>query len=438
VVAQLLLHHPRLMVAAIEDGVVGKGGAVFELVRLQPHHHAFGFVFVVFAGNDLDWIANAEVAPQLLFEQLGVVGDHRVGGAQNARYRAVVLLQLDHFQLGEIFLQQPQVFHIRTAPGVDRLVVVTHGGEHALAAGQQLHQLILAGVGVLVFVQQQVAQLVLPFFQYRCVFLEQFHRQADQVVEVHRLIGEQRVLIDAVDLGCGQFTFVGGLVQRLIGGDEIVFPARNHALDMADFGLVGGFDDFRNDLETVGRIQHRKLRFVTEMCALLAQNLHPQRVKSTHRQPACRLAFHQMFHPLLHLARGLVGKGDRSDIACIHAALLDQVGDLGGNHPRFATAGASQHQERAIQIFGGFALRGVEFVEHRNTAKEWAAILTWAAGRSGIGLQAGLQGNRGAACRGGAPFGQECCLRCRRSDFNPTYKDLFQRCCVWQAKSRSG
>ena len=43
------------------------------------------------------------------------------------------------------------------------LVVVAHGGEHAGAlAGQQLHQPVLAHVGVLVLVDQQVAHAVLP------------------------------------------------------------------------------------------------------------------------------------------------------------------------------------------------------------------------------------------------------------------------------------
>ena len=38
-VAQRLLEHARLVVAAIQDGVVAPFGAVLELVRQQPHHH---------------------------------------------------------------------------------------------------------------------------------------------------------------------------------------------------------------------------------------------------------------------------------------------------------------------------------------------------------------------------------------------------------------
>jgi hypothetical protein len=54
-------------------------------------------------------------------------------------------------------------FRVGAAPGVDRLVVVADRGEGiARPAGQQLQQAVLAAVGVLVFVDQQVAQLALP------------------------------------------------------------------------------------------------------------------------------------------------------------------------------------------------------------------------------------------------------------------------------------
>ena len=120
-VAQLLFEHPRLVVAAIEDGVVAPAGAVLELVRLQLHHHQLGLVLGVLRGGDGQRVAGAVLAPQALVEQLGVVGDQRVGGLEDALHRAVVLLELDHLEARVVALQGAQVLAVRAAPGVDGL-----------------------------------------------------------------------------------------------------------------------------------------------------------------------------------------------------------------------------------------------------------------------------------------------------------------------------
>ena len=101
-------------------------------------------------------------------------------------HRAVVLLQLDHLQLRVVGLQVAQVLHVGAAPRVDRLIVVADRGEGAAAAGQQLHDLVLAAVGVLVLVDQQIAQPALPARQQFLVGGEQLRRNADEIVEVDR------------------------------------------------------------------------------------------------------------------------------------------------------------------------------------------------------------------------------------------------------------
>jgi hypothetical protein len=44
----------------------------------------------------------------------------------------------------------------------------------------------------------------------------------------------------------------------------------------------------------------------------------------------------QRVDPLLHLGRGLVGEGDRHDLAGVHVALGQQPGDAVGEHARLA------------------------------------------------------------------------------------------------------
>jgi hypothetical protein len=112
---------------------------------------------------DGDRIARAELGPQLLVEQFLVVRDQGVGRLEDAYRRAVVLFELDHLEVRVVARQAAQIGDIGTAPAIDRLIVIADRGERGAWPGQQPQQLVLAGIGILVFVDQQIAQAVLPF-----------------------------------------------------------------------------------------------------------------------------------------------------------------------------------------------------------------------------------------------------------------------------------
>ena len=138
-----------------------------------------GFVLLVLAGNDFDGLAFAQFRPKFFGKQLGVIFDDFVGDFENTRGGAVVLLQFDDLHLRIVFLHFAQVFHVRTAPCVDGLIVVADGGKHTFRAGQKFHQRKLAGICILAFVNQQIPQPPLPFVAYFAVLLQQHGRQAD-------------------------------------------------------------------------------------------------------------------------------------------------------------------------------------------------------------------------------------------------------------------
>ena len=87
---------------------------------------------------------------------------------------------------------------------------------------------------------------------------QQFHRQSDEVVEIHRLVSAQGVLVGEVDPGRLVLGFVLGLLQGQFGGHQGVLPQGNPPLDAANFRLVGGLDDLAGDVHGVRRVQHRK------------------------------------------------------------------------------------------------------------------------------------------------------------------------------------
>jgi hypothetical protein len=76
------------------------------------------------------------------------------------------------------------------------------------------------------------------------------------------------------------------------------------------------------------------------------------------------LAFQQLAGAFLHFLRRLVGEGDGGDAGGLEAAFADEPGDLVGDHPGLARTRARQHQQRAIQVFRGFALGWVEMRQH--------------------------------------------------------------------------
>ncbi|HAL16324.1 MAG TPA: hypothetical protein DCP32_06115 [Anaerolineaceae bacterium] len=50
----------------------------------------------------------------------------------------------------------------------------------------------------------------------------------------------------------------------------------------------------------------------------------------------------QRFEPVLHLAGGFVGEGDRQDVFRAHAHMLDQVSDALGQNASLAGTGTGQ------------------------------------------------------------------------------------------------
>jgi len=151
----------------------------FETVCRQQNGDLFGFGFVVVHAHHLDRIAKAMLRPQCLVEQFRIVRNHRVGGLQDTGAGTVILFQLDQMQIRKIDLQRFQVFDGGAAPCVNRLVIVTHRRKHRFLANprhQQFDQFILAGIGVLIFIDQQIAQLALPAVAHFFIVAEQFYR----------------------------------------------------------------------------------------------------------------------------------------------------------------------------------------------------------------------------------------------------------------------
>ena len=99
-----------------------------------------------------------------------------VGGAEDIAGGTVILLQPDGDGVGILLFKGKNVFNGSPAELIDALVIVAHHAEIAPAAGQQRAEHILGVVGVLIFVHQHIAELVLVIFPHIVLGLEQLHR----------------------------------------------------------------------------------------------------------------------------------------------------------------------------------------------------------------------------------------------------------------------
>ena len=198
-----VLDHARHRVRAVEHrDLRARGALVDQPLDLADDDARLGVLVVQRAQVDL--LALAELAPQALGDAAAVVGDHRVGRAQDRLRRAVVLLELDHARVGEVVLEVEDVARCRlrgscrsTARrrrpppgcGARRMLVrcALRWARRAPAADEQLQHPVLRVVGVLVLVDEHVAEGLRVALADVLEQLQQVDRAEQQVVEVHRV-----------------------------------------------------------------------------------------------------------------------------------------------------------------------------------------------------------------------------------------------------------
>ncbi len=104
------------------------------------------------------------------------------------------------FAPGKSCFETKDVGDLRSAPRIDRLVVVADAAEIAARLGEQLQPVILDCVGVLIFVDQDVSKSISVGFEHVGVRAEDGQHVQQQVAEVAGVQGAQSVLVGGVKL----------------------------------------------------------------------------------------------------------------------------------------------------------------------------------------------------------------------------------------------
>ena len=188
-------------------------------------------------------------------------------------------------------------------------------------------------VRVLVLVDEDVAEGLLPLLLRVRMLLEHLDGAHDQVVEVHRVRGVQTALVAVVDGGHGLLVEGADALRVLLRADELVLgvgdlvvdAARDEALRIPALLL----DDRLDDTHLVGLVVDREVRPVGKPRRLAAEDAPAGGVEGHHPHALGDVA-EDGLEAALHLPGGLVREGDGEDLVRLHAARRDRDARCGG------------------------------------------------------------------------------------------------------------
>ena len=266
---------------------------------------------------------------------------------------------------GEVRFEAQDVVDLGAAPAVDRLVVVADAADVGRAAGDQAQPEILRDVGILVLVDQRVAEAALVVGEHIRVLQEQPQHLEQQIAEVGRVELLEALLVGAIERGPLALGEGEGLPARhLVGREAAVLPAvdQGSQLPRRPAVLVQplALDHLLDEADLIVGVEDRETGLEADQLGMAAHDLHADGVERAEPRHAFDGAAHEMADALLHLARRLVGEGDGQNLGAPRTARAHDVGDAGGEHAGLAGAGPRQHEHRSVDRLDGGALLWVE------------------------------------------------------------------------------
>jgi hypothetical protein len=189
----------------------------------------------------------------------------------------------------------------------------------------------------------------LILFQDHRIVAQQLIGQKLQVAEVHRIDGAQTLPVEPVQMRDG--LVAPGLGARIQIGrrDRFVLgllDAGAGQLGRRRIGQRGGLDDVANHRHRIAFIEDGEILLIADRGRFGAQNSRSRRMKGTH--PRRLRTLDQRGDAFPHFTGGLVGEGDREDVARVDVALAEQVRDTVRNRASLARPGTRQNKDGAV------------------------------------------------------------------------------------------
>ena len=376
-VKECRFHHPALRVAAVEQ-------RDFLTLRSVPHQLFDLINKPVGFGKVTGGLVHAHRFPrpglraQIFPQALAVVADQLISRIQDIAEAAVIALQLDLVRDLKLANKISHVTHASTAKGINALVVITNGhhraARHWMATsgpigtlpGQHLDPGVLQLVGVLKFIDQDVAKAPLVVLGYLRVVPQQLVAAQHQLAEIDDPFTLALLFIKRIN-----FYFLAHFIvaYRYIFGTLAVFLAASKKVHQ----LFGG-EAFIVDVELLAkpldarqlilRIQNLKSRRQIDQLVMGAQKTVAQPMEGANPH-ATYVDWQHGRQPHQHFLGGLVGKRDRQNARWRDLAGLQEPGDAGGQHPGLARARSGQYQRMGGGQGDGCQLLWIKILQER-------------------------------------------------------------------------
>ena len=362
VLAELLLEHAGLRVHPVEHGDLARGHAALH-ERADPLDDELRLVVLVLGGDDAHGLAARVRRPELLRLALLRRLDDAERGLHDVAARAVVLLELHDLGAREIPAEAAHDAHVGAAPAVDALVVVADHAEVLRRAGERPHDAVLHLVHVLELVDEHVAEAPPHLVAGDALgVLEHAQHVEEQVVEIDgvRLLEEPLVRLEALhDRRVGEVLLVvlGGAEALLLRGVD----AREHLpRRVALVVVLELLQDARHHGALIAVVVDDEAPLEPGGGVVAAEQARARRVERADGEILRDVVAEQRREARAHLARGLVGEGDREDAVRRHVVRRDEVRDAVDDDARLAAARAGEDEQRPVDVLDRADLRRVE------------------------------------------------------------------------------
>ena len=198
--AQGFLERAGLRIGTVQYGEVPVMVMVAEFLLLYGVCYELAFIIVRSRSHQPDLLPMVVIGPQLLGDLPLVVADDLVGHLEDVLGGPVILLQFHEVHLIVILLELQDVLDGGPAEGVDGLRIVAHHAHVLVHGAQQFDHFILRRVGILVLIDQDVAEFVLVGVEGFGHLHQQLVELEQQVIEIHGPVLETTGHIGLVDL----------------------------------------------------------------------------------------------------------------------------------------------------------------------------------------------------------------------------------------------
>ena len=238
-------------------------------------------------------------------------------------------------------------------------------GAGARPLREQAQPQVLRRICILIFVDEDVFELAVIFFQNIRIRPEDTDRMAEQIAEIASVQRRQPVLIGLKELAALAVGEGAGVALRnFCRAQALVLPVVDHHGELARrpaFVVQAlGLDELLDQPHDVVGVEDGEVALQAGKLGMTPQQLDADRVEGAEPRHAFDRLADKDAYAALHFARGLVGEGDGENLRREGQPKAEDMGDAAGEHACLAGSRTGQNKHWSFGRFDGEPLLRIE------------------------------------------------------------------------------